>query len=338
MEKLGFSMLSDRDQALYCVMEDAVIGHKNSFPLPGRYSGDDLRRVFETLMGDYPDIIHINKTVIETKASLFSNEMSFKRIASPREEREREDALKQKVSDAVFEIDSKAKNDREILQGISEYLQRTTAYDYDELKALGSARVSRRPDSHNAYGALINGLAVCEGFASAYALLAHEFGIPAMIVSGASTHFGTANIPHAWNIVAFEKNYYHVDATWDSNAYKVLENYSYSYFGLSDEDIALDHDWDFHNTPPCNKEDLSYYVFNHLVASSLDQFDAIVRRETRKRSEIIRLKLAVNVTVPGNVEEFLTNRAVSVISSTCGSCHMFETWDDTTRCFIILLK
>lgn len=58
--------------------------------------------------------------------------------------------------------------------------------------------------AQSAYGALIDGACVCEGYASAYKLLLDAMGIPCEIVSTKS---------HAWNIVQVDGQWYHVDVT-----------------------------------------------------------------------------------------------------------------------------
>lgn len=64
--------------------------------------------------------------------------------------------------------------------------------------------------SHTAYGALVNGKAVCDGYASAFNLLLNEVGIESDLVFGMA---GEEN--HAWNEVAFTSGKYYVDVTWD---------------------------------------------------------------------------------------------------------------------------
>ncbi len=82
-----------------------------------------------------------------------------------------------------------------------------------------------------AYGALVNGGAVCEGYAHAMCLLLNKLGIECYYANG----YGE-NSPHMWNTVKIDGNWYHLDATWDDN-----ENAYYNYFNLTDEQIEEDH-------------------------------------------------------------------------------------------------
>lgn len=58
------------------------------------------------------------------------------------------------------------------------------------------------------YGALINGRAVCQGYALAYKYLLNQIGIENELCS-------SNVLNHAWNIVTIDGKQYHVDVTWD---------------------------------------------------------------------------------------------------------------------------
>lgn len=81
------------------------------------------------------------------------------------------------------------------------------------------------------YGALVNGSAVCEGYAHAMCLLLNKVGIDCYYVNG----YGE-NAPHMWNVVNIGGDWYHLDATWDDN-----ENAYFNYFNLSDDKVKEDH-------------------------------------------------------------------------------------------------
>jgi hypothetical protein len=69
--------------------------------------------------------------------------------------------------------------------------------------------------AHDAYGALVKGRAVCEGYAEAFKLLCDREGIPCILVVGKGV---TSSITedHMWNAVRMEDGkWYGVDVTWD---------------------------------------------------------------------------------------------------------------------------
>lgn len=61
---------------------------------------------------------------------------------------------------------------------------------------------------HSAYGALINGRAVCDGYSEAFELIMDQLGIDCMVVSSSAMN-------HAWNLVKVDGKWYHIDLTHD---------------------------------------------------------------------------------------------------------------------------
>ena len=82
-------------------------------------------------------------------------------------------------------------------------------------------------DSCSAYGALVNGTAVCEGYAKAYQVLLGRCGVDAVMVSSLSMN-------HGWNLVKLGGSWYHVDVTWDDPMPDTVGKANHDYFLLSD--------------------------------------------------------------------------------------------------------
>lgn len=83
------------------------------------------------------------------------------------------------------------------------------------------------PNIFDPYGALVNGLCVCEGYAEAMKLICDREGIPCITVVG--TGNGGA---HKWNYVQMDDGkWYLIDATWDDQTSYTF--YSYFIIGSS---------------------------------------------------------------------------------------------------------
>lgn len=65
----------------------------------------------------------------------------------------------------------------------------------------------------SAYGALHDGMAVCQGYALLYYALVTELGLTCKIVSGVADN-GREKGGHAWNVLKLEGKWYYVDTTW----------------------------------------------------------------------------------------------------------------------------
>lgn len=107
---------------------------------------------------------------------------------------------------------------------IHDYIVKNTTYD-------NNTTISK--ESYTAYGALINGLAVCEGYSKAAVLLFDKANIESGIITNSSMN-------HAWNYVKINNNYYHVDLTFDDPTPET-NKVEYRYFNLNTTEINRDH-------------------------------------------------------------------------------------------------
>ncbi len=124
-------------------------------------------------------------------------------------------------------------------------------------------------EHQSAYGALVCGKAVCAGYAAAYQLLLQRAGIDAWTVGGYGQHPGDAQkIAHAWNLVWMDENTcVYTDVTWNDSDDELF----HYYFGLSKEEISVDHEIteDIYPLPDCSHDDQSYFDFNDRTVNDL---------------------------------------------------------------------
>lgn len=101
--------------------------------------------------------------------------------------------------------------------------------------------------SHEAPGALLFHIAVCEGIAKAFKYLADRVNLTSIVVFGFShTHDNGGS--HAWNLVRINGVFYHLDTTFDTTISTSCVRYDY--FNLSDADNQRTHSW-IENLPAC---------------------------------------------------------------------------------------
>ncbi|SEJ45866.1 DUF2510 domain-containing protein [Demequina mangrovi] len=109
-----------------------------------------------------------------------------------------------------------ATDDADKVALIHDYLVDVGSYDMAAFEAISagdstSALVSR---SQEAYGLLVEGTAVCNGYAQAFLAMAHAVGLEAVEVTGSDTGGATGG-DHAWNKVLIDGRWLLVDVTWD---------------------------------------------------------------------------------------------------------------------------
>lgn len=99
--------------------------------------------------------------------------------------------------------------------------------DYDENALIYSDWFTQYADQP--YGTLIDGNAICLGYASSFKLLLNMLGIECLFIKG---DVYDTYVYHAWNLVKLGTNWYAVDVTWDDpvNQHTV----SHKYFNVTD--------------------------------------------------------------------------------------------------------
>ena len=152
-------------------------------------------------------------------------------------------------------------------------------------------------NAHNAYGALVEGKAVCEGYAEALQYLLQRAGIQSFIATGSSINPGTGvGEAHAWNYVRIDGQYYHVDLTWNDQD----EYLFHAYFNQTDAIIQEDHaiNETAYPLPVCDATDAMYFTGKdtYLDSYTADSVGMLLQSNG----------LQAQVYIPGSVDEFLS--------------------------------
>lgn len=173
--------------------------------------------------------------------------------------------VRAKVKEIVAEVTTSDMKDYEKEKALHDYLVKNCRYD----ERLYTNNMPE--ESYTAYSALINGVAVCQGYAIAMNLLLEEAGIESMIITGYGwVEENKTYISHGWNLVKIQGDYYHLDPTWnDPIMEEDSEVVSYSYFNLTDNQIQKNHSWEKGKYPQCNTYD---YTFNNIGFKETDDY------------------------------------------------------------------
>lgn len=151
-----------------------------------------------------------------------------------------------KAHDIISQIVKPGMTDYEKELAIHDYIVTHTQYDYDNF-----LNNTVPEESYTAYGVLVKGTGVCQGYAAAMHMLLNMAGINTIIVTGTAKD-GSSTQNHAWNIVEVGGRYYHVDATWDDPITQDGQGIlSHQYFNLNDNEMSKDHYWDRSVYPQC---------------------------------------------------------------------------------------
>lgn len=156
----------------------------------------------------------------------------------------------EKEADRVAnEIFTPEQTEREKVTAIHDYIAKNVVYDSENFK-----NGTESPIVYTSYGALNQGVAVCDGYARAAEQLLARAGIDSVYVVG----YAGGQL-HAWNLVNVDGAYYHMDITWDDPQPDTPGAVQYDYFLIGDDQMAVDHEWNQADYPAVSK---SNYVVN----------------------------------------------------------------------------
>lgn len=142
-------------------------------------------------------------------------------------------------------------------------------------------------NENDAYGALVDGTAVCEGYARAFQLLCNKANIDCVLLSGT-----VDSDNHAWNGVKIGGDWYQIDVTWNDTDGE--NNYAENdYFNLTDDLMFKDHKlsykyselnsqtylsvgtWCNFYVPKCTAEKYNYFNYKYPTVSDPDNADDV---------------------------------------------------------------
>lgn len=225
-----------------------------------------LSDVFTAILYDNPEIFWL-KT--DYKYFNYGNKVVFK----PNYSYTQDEAIQHttELNNKINEILSQANfcvTDYEKELFFHDYICKNTVYDMDTFGNVGAS----------VYNTLINGRAVCEGYARAMQILLDKSGIYNYLIIGDGTADGETE-PHMWNIVKLNNENYHLDVTWNDNDESNVP--SYMYFNVTDEQISRDHS----NLEPsennCYGTYFNYSVRNGTYAHTFYHFSQFAEPSAR---------------------------------------------------------
>lgn len=170
------------------------------------------------------------------------------------------DKEQQKVDDFVDTLIEEnhldTMTDYDKIKFVYDYLYNHVSYDLDHYQD------DNYLQQFSAYGALIDGKAVCQGYANAFYYIMNRLGIPTRIISRDDNK-------HTWLITKLNGKFYNLDPTWDGD--KAPDTDSYLYFLKGSNSFRIDHiasaDYtseDFTSQYPIDEND---YVFSTINIS-----------------------------------------------------------------------
>lgn len=269
------SKLSGAEAEAYDALLGCFLAHGRSVDISAE-AGSKLSELLMYICSDVPEVffvrrLHSSTDLLSRKCRVFP-EYRFDR---------------KECTDLFLCMEEKAGEISKGLIGVKGTAEKIL-YIHDCLVRSVTYRDPEAPYSHEAAGALIYGIAVCEGISKAFKFVSDRIcpGINAAVVFGtAKTGCGAAE-NHAWNIVTVGRNSFHIDCTFD-NTLSSGGEVRYDYFLLSDRQIGSDHF--FSGLPECSRDN-EFYQYLGCCADTEEELRSIIGRLSAASPLTVKLR------------------------------------------------
>ena len=258
INKYFYNQLEQYSNALETNKENMKIGNYKielgnifSLLLEQNNGKDELGKYYQSAIEAYtydnPDVFYLspNKMYLNIETTTRGNNVTYNvYINSGNEEnyfidefssKAQIDNVLEQIEDARDEIlSNKSDSTYENIKMIHDYLIDNLEYDTSISK----------DNIYNIYGAMVNKVCVCEGYARSFKYLMDYLEIPCTIIIGKGLNSENKTENHAWNYVQLDGNWYAIDCTWDdpvSSTGWVSESSKTKYFLKGSNTMSHDH-------------------------------------------------------------------------------------------------
>lgn len=261
---------------------------------------------YETLMDVFQKVYYQNPYILGVTSykynyATFILEVNY---CYDKAEIEKKQAEIQTESDKIIkEIIKNSMTDEEKCRIVYDYFNNNTTYDNAAVEAAENNNFTKGEDwneyedAFNAYGIIVNKKGVCQSYALSYKLLCSMCEVENKVITG---HLN-GSLPHAWNSVKLDNEWYQIDCTNNSTNCGIpfflyeagkddLMMTGYTEDKLYDLDTAVG----LYAVDNSNKE---YYEINGLYATNTDEFKTVLNKCLENPSNAITIRfIGENIT------------------------------------------
>lgn len=159
------------------------------------------------------------------------------------------------------------------LTNYTDYSKAVALHDYLIRNARYDSRLGNAARGDATTKLLLEGVAMCDGYAHTYGLLLSIAGIENRFIIGRAD-----GVEHIWNLVKFNHKWTHIDVTYDDPKPDMPGRVLHAYFGLSDARISSNHQWNKKLFPRASSENFFHPVHeNHRFATVRDMLNWAAR-------------------------------------------------------------
>jgi len=313
----GYSTLNTNRKKYYTAIRDTIKNMGEGCILPGA-SETDTHIAYFAVMCDYPQYFWMghqylygrNESDMIVLFSYKDDDYDVDYICTRAEAISRIKAMNSEIT-RIFNAMPSGLSEFDRQKYLHDYLANKNSYDERAVSSWKSYL-----DAFNAYGALIKGRIVCEGYSRGWQLLLREAGIQASVVAGTG-----AEEAHMWNVMKIEGSWYYSDLTWNDG-----NPNPYEYFNIPRYILEFDHTLSTTNAasnpenfnlvlPECNSVAQNYLFVNGFGfdKSNYDNYEALLFAKIQEAA--LAGKREIRFIVSNDIDETLYINVIAYIGS-----------------------
>lgn len=300
------SKLDAKNLLIYDLIYSGLCNGNLEIRIP-KIKNDEITKIVFNVISDNPSYWYIDTSKIAYTQYIDLIILRLNTIVPKNTIRSMNDKLEDQISYYI-----KAINDRKgseiyssVLAAYNLFMERID-YDYS-LKGR---------NAFNAYGALAEEKAVCQGISQAFCLVLNKLGYNCSMVLGEAKRDSDKEFSgHSWCIVEIGNNYAHIDPTWDICTYSQLGIASYNYFLVDDTLLKNSHRWSLSDYPSCNGEIDDYFKINKLYAHTEIQLKNIIAKQLFRHQSSISIRISENLSYLLNDERYIIEQCLNIAAN-----------------------
>ena len=321
--------------------EDGETQHKPGVrvSLPdATFSNESITRIYESFFTDNPQFFFLDRTYSMEGVQEISGETYYNTLilqyTHTTEQRIQATQQLQAATDAIFAQIPDTESQYEMERYLHDRLNALCTYDVEAAES----DVSTTPYAYTAYGALVGGKAVCEGYAKAMQLLLHRASIPVTLVTGTAKDGGES---HMWNLVTIDGENYYLDATWNDTG----DRLQYTFFNLTTEMVLASCDIDNAEALPlCTATKHNPFVLNNTIIDTYERqviaqkiAARIIAGDTTIQLRFTEGKLDNGILFLRN-KKLMTSMVNQHLSDTNLTMWDYDLWSDSSQRVLTLVR
>jgi len=290
----SYQSLNSARRHIYDSVIEAVLDMKPEVTLSG-VSDEDYKFVYELIYAEEDLIFNLGRKISYNINGSGDKVFQLEYIYS-------------KEETAVMQREIEAAAGR-ILLSVNDNM---TAYEkvkmfFDEL-ALNCEYDAQAENKSDVYGALVRKKAACAGLAKSLNYLCRRAGIESLLITG------EFDVPHMWNMVKIESEWYHIDPTTGIANNSSIQYARYDYFGVTDEFIKRTrtiYPRDF-SYPPAVYTTFNYFKMSGLFAESYADAERIIKQSaieaSKNKERVIQFSVSSTEVFNETVKKLFTEQ------------------------------